>query len=157
MKRFFWMVLALAVGMLAGCVNPGSIMPNTAADDLVKKLGKPTDTRNAQGGESWDYVYGPEGVTTWRYVVDSNRTVRSIEQLLTHERLYKVVPGVTTEAGVIELLGRPGVVTKYHHEVAWEWRADVSPNNGHFIVRFGHDGIARGVGVLLEILADNPD
>ena len=156
MKQFFWMVLVLAAGMLAGCVNPGSIMPNTAADDLVKKLGKPTDTRrNAQGGESWDYVNGPEGVTTWRYVIDNNRTVRSVEQLVTHERLYKVVPGETNEAGVIELLGRPGMVTKYSHEVAWEWRANLSPNNGYFIVRFGHDGIARGVGVLTDLIMDS--
>lgn len=154
MKRSFWMVLAISV--LAGCANPGSILPNTSADELIQKLGKPTDTRrNAQGGESWDYVYGPEGFTTWRYVVDTNRTVRSIEQLVTHERLYKVVPGETNEAGVLELLGRPALISRFSHEVAWEWRADLSPSKGHFIVRFGHDGIARGVGVLTDLQVDS--
>lgn len=156
MNRFFYVVLVIAAGVLAGCANPGSIMPNTSADELVQKLGKPSDTRpHPQGGDAWDYVYGPEGVTTWRYVVDASRTVRSVEQLITHERLYKIVPGVTDEAGVIELLGRPRLITQYSHETAWEWRADLSPNRGIFIVRFGKDGKALGVGVLFDVIQDS--
>jgi len=156
MKRIFCIALALLVGVLAGCAQPGSIVPNTTtADELAKKLGRPTDKRpNPQGGEFWDYAYGPEGVATWRYAIDDNRMVRSADQLLTYERLHKVVPGVTTEAGVIELLGRPRLVTRYSYETAWEWRVDLSPNRGIFFVRFGHDGLARGVGIMADMALD---
>ncbi len=156
MKIISSLVLLLLATALAGCALPGSIVPNaTSADALVKKLGKPSDMRaNPQGGELWDYVYGPEGYATWRYGVDSGRMVRSADQLLTYERLYKVVPGVTNEAGVIELLGRPRVVTRYNHETAWEWRVNLAPNKGIFVVRFGHDGLARGVGVLTDVILD---
>ena len=63
--------LLIATG-LAGCALPGAIAPNTtSADELVRKLGKPSDTRaNPGGGEYWDYVYGPAGTQTWRYGVD---------------------------------------------------------------------------------------
>lgn len=156
MKRSLYILVVLMVGMLAGCALPGSIVPNTTtADELVRKLGKPTDTRpNPQGGEIWDYVYGPEGVATWRYAIDANRTVRSVEQLLTYERLYKVQAGVTTEAGVIDLLGRPRMISRYSHEIVWEWRVNLQPNMGIFIVRFGHDGVARGTGVLIDMQLD---
>jgi len=156
MKRIFCATVVLLIGVLAGCAMPGSIVPNTTtADELVKKLGKPTETRpNPQGGELWDYVYGPEGMATWRYAVDSGRTVRSADQLLTQERLHKVVPGVTNEAGVIDLLGRPRLVTRYSHETAWEWRVDLAPNKGIFIVRFSPDGLARGVGVMTDVMLD---
>ena len=156
MIRIFCITLALLIGVLAGCALPGSIVPNTtSADELVKKLGKPTDTRpNPQGGEFWDYAYGPEGTATWRYGIDGKRMVRSADQLLTQERLYNVVPGVTPEAGVIELLGRPRLVTRYSHETAWEWRVDLRPNTGIFVVRFSHDGLALGVGVLFDAHID---
>ena len=156
MKRIFCIALALLIVVLAGCAAPGSIVPNTStADEVIKKLGKPSDTRrNPQGGEFWDYVYGPEGVTTWRYAIDSNRMVRSADQLITHERLYKVVPGVTTEAGVIELLGRPRLVTRYSHETAWEWRVRLTTDMGIFVVRFSPDGLASGVGVYTDVHID---
>ena len=157
MKRIFCVAFALLIGVLAGCAAPGSIVPNTtSADELVKKLGKPTDTRpNPQGGEFWDYAYGPEGIVTWRYAIDNKRMVRSADQLLTQERLYKVEPGTTTEAGVIQLLGRPRLVTRYSHETAWEWRVSLPPNMGIFVVRFSHDGVALGVGIQTDISIDD--
>jgi hypothetical protein len=156
MKPIFCITLALLISVLAGCAMHGSIVPNTTtADELLKRLGKPSDMRpNPQGGEVWDYATGPEGYTTWRYAIDNKRMVRGADQLLTYERLHKVVAGVTTEAGVIELLGRPRLITRYSHESAWEWRVNMQPDRGIFFVRFGHDGIARGVGVLADISID---
>lgn len=156
MKLISRLILILLAVALASCAMPGSIVPNTTtADDLVKKLGKPTDTRpNPQGGEYWDYAYGPEGYETWRFSIDGSRMVRSADQLLTHERLYKVVPGTTTESGVIDLLGRPRLVTRYRHETSWEWRVDLKPNKGIFVVSFGPDGVARNVGVIIDFFTD---
>lgn len=156
MKRIVRLALMLMIGVLTGCVSPGSIVPNTTtADELVKKLGGPRDKRtNPQGGEFWDYVYGPEGFTTWRFAVDKGGMVRGAEQLVTRERLYKVVPRETSEAEVLMLLGRPAMITRYRHEVVWEWRADLSPMRGYYIVRFGFDGRANGVGVVEDMSDD---
>jgi hypothetical protein len=156
MKQIFCITLALLSGVLAACALPGSVAPNTTnADELVRKLGKPSDMRpNPQGGEYWDYVYGPEGYTTWRYAIDKGRVVRSAEQLLTLERLHKVTPGVTNEAGVIEMLGRPRLISRFSHETAWEWRVNLQPERGFFIVRFGPDGIVRGAGIMADVFID---
>jgi outer membrane protein assembly factor BamE (lipoprotein component of BamABCDE complex) len=157
MKAIYALFLGLMIAVLAGCALPGSIVPNTTtAGELVQKLGRPSDKRpNPQGGEFWDYVYGPEGFTTWRYAVDTSGMVRSAEQLLTLERLYKVVPGETNEAEVLELLGKPRMINRYRHEVVWEWRVNLSPVRGVYIVRFGFDGRARSVGVVEDASADS--
>ncbi|MDH5343922.1 MAG: hypothetical protein OEW79_13950, partial [Betaproteobacteria bacterium] len=127
----------MLLAVLAGCAMPASIVPNdTSANELLQRLGKPTDVRpNAQGGEFWEYAYGPEGTETWLFGIDSGM-VRSSTQLLTRERLQLVVPGVTTEAQVRELLGKPRDITRIRDETAWEWRVDMPPNLGLFVVRF---------------------
>jgi len=143
---------------LAGCAFPGSIATNISADELVQKLGKPTETRaNPAGGESWDYVYGPSGFETWRFSVDSGRMVRAKEQLLTYERFYKIVPGTTTEAQVRELLGRPASINNLAMGPTWDWRFDMKPTPGHFIVNFDRRGIATSVGIMMDMKIDSSD
>lgn len=151
--------LVLLIGTLAGCAMPGSIVPGQAtADELLQKLGKPTDTRaNPQGGEFWEYAYGPAGRETWLFGIDRSRKVTSATQLLTQERLYRVVAGETTEAQVRELLGAPREIVRFREETAWEWNADLSPNKGVFVVRFGPDGRATGVNVLYDYSSDSDD
>jgi len=152
-------LVPLIVGALASCANPGSIVPNaTTAGELVKKLGKPTDTRpDPQGGELWEYTYGPEGTETWLFAIDRSRMVRNATQLLTQERLHQVVPGVTTEAQVIELLGKPRLITRFREETAWEWRVHLRPAMGLFVVRFGANGLATGINVLEDVSSDSND
>jgi len=149
--------MLLILGVFAGCAMPESIKPNvTTASELMQRLGKPTDTRaNPQGGEYWEYAYGPEGTETWLFGIDRGRMVRSSTQLLTIEQLQRVVPGVTTESQVRELLGAPRKITQFREEIAWEWRVDMSPNQGQFVVRFNPNGIATGYNVLVDILADS--
>ncbi len=157
MKQIHRLALLFIIGMLAGCASPGSIVPNTTTTELVQKLGSPSDKRaDPRGGEFWDYVYGPEGFTTWRFAVDKG-VVRSAEQLLTLERLYKVVPGETNEAGVLDLLGKPRMITRYRHEIVWEWRVNLSPMKGLYLVRFGFDGRAHGVGILEDMPLSDGD
>lgn len=160
MRLFFRLApVLLIIAALASCAMPGAIVPNeTTADELLKKLGKPTDTRrDAQGGELWEYAYGPEGTETWLFGIDGARMVRSATQLLTEERLHRVVPGVTTQAQVIELLGKPRLITQYREESAWEWRVNLRPTMGVYVVRFGPNGLATGINVLMDISTDSND
>ena len=147
------------LGLLAACAMPAAIKPNdTTADELLTRLGKPTAVRaNPQGGEYWEYAYGPQGTETWLFGIDRGRMVRSSTQLLTTERLQRVVPGVTTEAQVLELLGTPRKINHFREEIAWEWRVDLPPNQGQFVVRFDRNGIATGINVLVDIYADSND
>lgn len=157
-KPDFLTPLLLTIALLAGCAMPSTIKPGASADELLQKLGKPSETRPApEGGESWDYVYGPEGVQSWRFDIDRGRTVRTATQLLTEERLQRVVPGVTTEAGVLTLLGKPREIVKYREETAWEWRVAIGPEYGIFVVRFGPDGKATGINVLRDMKFDDRD
>lgn len=147
-----WIVLAV----LAGCAFPASIATNISADELAQKLGKPTETRpDPAGGEQWDYVYGPAGFETWRFGIDGGRVVRSKEQILTQQRLQQVVLGKTTQAQVRELLGKPSGITSYASGNTWDWRVDLVPTPGHFIVNFDSSGVATSVGVLMDMRIDN--
>lgn len=160
MNPIFRMTFVLLIlGVLAGCALPGSIQPNTTnADELLKKLGKPAETRaNPAGGEYWDYVYGPSGIETWRFGIDGGRVVRSKEQLLTYERLYKVTPGSTTQAQVLDLLGKPSGITNLAMGPSWDWRVDLRPTMGHFVVNFDRQGIASSVNVMMDMSIDSGD
>lgn len=149
----------LIILLIAGCATPASIQPNaTTADELLNRLGKPTSTRSAPGGgEFWEYAYGPQGTQTWLYRIDSGRMVRSAEQLLTVERLHRVVPGETTQAQVRELLGEPRKMRQLREEMVWEWRVDLAPNLGVFVARFDANGRATGINVLVDISPDSRD
>jgi hypothetical protein len=156
--RTFFAILLL--GLIAGCANPGAIAPNvTTADELLKRLGSPTDKRaNPAGGEFWEYAYGPAGVETWLFAVDSGRMVRTSTQLLTEERLNQVIPGQSTEAEIRALLGSPRDITRYGQETAWEWRVQIGPAYGVYVVRFDNAGRATGFNMLPDLLIDsNPD
>ena len=160
MRLFFRLVpVLLIIAALASCAVPGAIVPNeTSVDELLKKLGKPTDTRrDPQGGEFWEYAYGPEGTETWLFGIDRGRMVRSATQLLTEERLHRVVPGVTTQAQVIELLGKPRLTTQYRAHSAWEWRVRLSPNMGVYVVNFDTNGLATGISVFIDMSTDSND
>ncbi len=159
MNTFLRIIPALLVsgviGLLGGCANPSAIKPGTSADELTQKLGKPTEVRpGPQGGESWDYVYGPAGVQSWRFDLDRSRVVSDSTQLLTQERLQRVVAGVTTQDEVKTLLGKPREIVKYREEVAWEWRVAIGPEYGVYVVRFGPNGIATGFNVLRDFKYD---
>ena len=151
-------VILTVIGLLAGCAMPSAIVPNaTTADELLKKLGQPTDKRpNPQGGEFWEYAYGPEGTETWLFGVDQGRMVRSSTQLLTEERLRQIVAGKSTEADVRTMLGKPRDITRYGNITTWEWRVRVGPAMGMYVVHFGTDGTVIGYNVLLDPMELSP-
>lgn len=161
-NRLFHICAVMLVILAAGCASPGAITPNTTtADELSRQLGKPTEVRQSpQGGEYRDYAYGPAGFETWRFHVAQGR-VSSVTQLLTLDRLYRVVPGQTTMEQVRDLLGSPHPRNISQHplsgETSWEWRVELQPTpvRGMYIVRFDSRGIAAGVHVLQDSTSDS--
>ena len=155
----FAMTALLMMSTLAGCALPGAIAINaTNADELQRRLGKPTETlANPAGGEFWDYAYGPEGMETWRFGVDGGRVVRSKEQLLTFERLHMVNTGSATQAQVRGLLGKPSQILQFAMGPVWEWRVNMHPTPGHFFVQFDQQGVATGKGAMTDFHADGDD
>lgn len=151
-----WFISALLlITALAGCAFPAAIKPGASTDELLQKLGKPTEIRRGpQGGESWDYAYGPEGVETWRFDIDQGRKVSQSTQLLTLERLQRVVAGVTTQEEVKTLLGQPREIVVLGGETVWEWRVALPPEYGVYVVRFAPNGIATGYNVLRDFKRD---
>ena len=122
---------------------------------MTQKLGKPTEVRpGLQGGESWDYVYGPEGFQTWRFDLDRSRVVSGSTQLLTLERLQRVVAGVTTQEEVKTLLGKPRESVVLREETVWEWRVALIAEYGVYVVRFGPNGVVTGFNVLRDFKYD---
>jgi len=155
-RLFVRLFVTLLVTVLAGCALPSAIKPGATADELTQKLGKPTEVRpGPAGGESWDYAYGPEGVQTWRFDLDRGRTVQTATQLLTTERLQRVVTGSTTQEEVRILLGKPREIALLGAETVWEWRVAMGPEYGVYVVRFGSDGKALGYNVLKDFKYDN--
>lgn len=151
MSRITALVLA---AVLTACVSPGSIAPNTSADELLQKLGKPSEVRRtANGGEAWDYVHGPAGYTTWRYTIDNKRLVRNVDQLLTDERFHKITIGLSREADVIEQLGQPRMKQRVGNGIAWEWRVILTHTPGIYFVTFGPDGVVSNQGTITDIVA----
>jgi outer membrane protein assembly factor BamE (lipoprotein component of BamABCDE complex) len=143
------------MGLLGGCAIPSAIKPGATADELTQKLGKPTEVRpGPQGGESWDYVYGPAGVQTWRFDLDRSRVVSGSTQLLTPERLQRVVAGVTTQEEVKTLLGKPREIVMLGGETVWEWRVAMNAEYGVYVVRFGPNGVATGYNILRDFKYD---
>lgn len=146
---------AIAALILAGCAMPERIVPNqTSAEVLQQKLGPPTTKRPVAGGEAWDYVYGPEGIQTWRFNVNTQGMVTSVTPLLTEERLRQLVPGQSTEQDVLEMLGKPRDTGRVGGEMTWEWRVDLQPQLGVYVVRFGDNGRVSGINVLPDYLID---
>jgi hypothetical protein len=150
------LAVLLLTAALTGCGVPSAIRVGASADEIQQRLGKPTEVhKDARGNELWDYVYGPEGVQTWRFDIDGSRKVGSVTQLLTQERLYRVIPGVSTADDVKMLLGKPREIIKFGTETVWEWRVALPPEVGIFVVRFGPDGKASGYNVLEDIKSDD--
>lgn len=147
---------ATLIALLAACAMPSAIVVNsTTADELVQRLGQPTDKRSApQSAEQWDYAYGPEGTETWRFLIDQTRRVRSATQLLTEERLHQIKQGAT-EAEVLDMLGRPRNISTMRGETAWEWRVRLPPQFGTYVVRFSPDKRVVGINVLVDFMSDN--
>lgn len=150
-------VLALLVGVVAGCAGIRAIVPQQSTIMNTRdKMGMPTDIRfDRNGDELWEYATGPMGEETYLVRIGSDGIVKTATRLLTTEQFNKIFAGRTTKPEVRNFLGRPSDVAFFDGEAVWEWRIRVDPNPARFIVRFTRDGIVRDTMTLLDISGDD--
>ena len=136
-------LLALSCGgLLGGCATGHSLVPGQSTEaDVRARMGVPTDTRvEADGDRVWEYARGPEGFHTYTVRMGPDGRMKEVTQVLTEERLARIVPGKTTRSEVRRLLGRPSFEDTYGVGQTWSWRykkGDVHP--GHLVVTFNRD------------------
>jgi len=160
MRLFATLVLWSCIGLLAGCANPRSlIVGQSTLADVQARIGTPTETRvDRNGDQVRDYATGPEGIETYRVRIGADGKVKEVTQLLTEDRLAKVVSGTMTKADVKELLGPPSDETNYGAGLTWSWRFKkfgVMP--GYMVVSFNPDGTVRDKIVMIDPSGDSPE
>ena len=112
-------------------------------DDIRRQAGKPEIVwEESDGGRRLEYPRGPEGGTTWMVTIGPDKTVRSIEQVLTAENFARVRPGMSQDA-VRRMLGKPTRIEKFalKQEEVWGYRWHETPTDRAFFnVHFNPQG-----------------
>jgi hypothetical protein len=116
-------------------------------------MGNPTDTRTDPNGDRlFEYATGPEGLNTYLVRIGADGKVKEVTQLLTEDRLARIVPSKTTKAEVRQLLGRPSYVDTYSVGLTWSWRyAKGGIQPGHLVVTFNTDDTVRDTIAIIDI------
>jgi hypothetical protein len=126
--RGAWRILgAIASAALVGCASLilEGTAPGTPASDLRARAGSPSEERELPGGvKAWYYVNGPCGWTTYRARFDANDRVLDVAQVLTERNFRTLVANQTTRDQVLQVLGRPGLVSRFPNlgEEVWTYR-----------------------------------
>jgi hypothetical protein len=115
-------------------------------------MGAPTATRaEANGDRVWEYARGAAGFHTYMVRMGPDGKFKELTQVLTEERLARIVPGKTTLAEVRQLLGTPSFEDRYGIGLTWSWRykkGDVHP--GYLVVTFNPDDTVRDKIAILD-------
>jgi len=106
----------------------------SSAEDVMRTMGPPAmELANADGSKSLAYPKGYYSGRTFMVRLGSDGLVQSIEQVLSDERFYRIVPGITRD-DVLRLIGPPIEVMELPrlHQTAWDYR---------FVDSWGYDAI----------------
>jgi hypothetical protein len=151
------LAIVLPALLLAGCGGIQSVVPQRSTLAEVRDAsGRPTDIRfDAQGNELWEYATGPMGDQTYLVRAARDGRVLDVSELITQAQFAKVVRNSSTKAQVRELLGMPSELQYFGDEAVWSWRMRISPQWGHYSVRFNRDGIAVETLVIMDSSRDD--
>lgn len=136
---------------LAACAGyDGAGLRHGASGDEVRSvMGEPgTIWREADGGATWEYPRGPQGLHTYMARLGSDGRLREIRQVLTVETFASIRPGTTTREEVRRLLGTPAreIYFARKNEHTWDYRYfdEVSRYHYAFSVHFNQRGVVSG-------------
>jgi outer membrane protein assembly factor BamE (lipoprotein component of BamABCDE complex) len=105
----------LCAPLLSACAvfAPVQLDAGMSEQEVVAKLGRPTNVFPDGPGRILEYRHGPAGQTTdmARFGADGRLVV--YEQVLTMESFYKLKPGVSTRDDVFRTIGSPSEVRRF--------------------------------------------
>lgn len=141
-----WMACCLAL-TLAACASydGGTLQAGAGSDRIRAVMGEPgTIRREADGGATWEYARGPQGLHTYMLRLGSDGRLREIRQVLTTANFATIRPG-TTRDEVRRTLGAPARELRFalKDEQVWDYRYfdELSRYEYAFSVHFDPQGI----------------
>lgn len=142
--------IALTFPACAGYAGHG-LQPGVARfTDVKATMGEPAmQWQDADGSLQLSYPRGPEGPHSFMAYLGPDGRLTRIENVLNERQFARIVPGVTTQAEVLRLLGPPTPQwTSYftaRDELVWEWLyCDYGNQNARLDVLFnGREGGVR--------------
>ncbi|MFA7292539.1 MAG: hypothetical protein WC023_09855 [Rhodocyclaceae bacterium] len=142
--------IALLVSACAGYAGHG-LQPGVAdLVDIKATMGEPAmQWQGADGSLQLSYPRGPEGPHSFMAYLGPDGRLTHIENVLNEQQFARIVPGETTQAEVLRLLGPPTPqwtsYFKARDELVWEWLyCDYGNQNARLDVLFdGREGVVR--------------
>lgn len=119
--RFAPFCLAL---FLAACASYSGLQPGSSEEQVRRSMGPPAlELPNPDGSKQLVYPTGPLGTQTYMVRLGRDGLVQNVEQVLTDDRFYRIVPGITRD-DVLRLIGPPSETMDFARlqQVAWEYR-----------------------------------
>jgi hypothetical protein len=148
MKRFLLCMLATGLFGCAGFSGSDLIAGKSNSAEILRSMGDPAERIPGPGGVSvWFYPRG-EGRHTYAVTVGPDGVLRSIDQRLTRDNVYKLAAGTTTTREVRELIGPPSRVARMSRQSrdVWEYRMQEGGVELMILwVQFSDDGVVREV------------
>lgn len=144
MSRRPLILAALLTTTLLGCAGTPLYPGQTGEAEIRAHFGQPAmEWQNTDGSVTLEYPHGPAGTTTDMVTLNPDRTLRSIEQVLTDATFAKVKPGMTQD-DIRRLLGRPGEIRPPYADKGAEWKWHINDliafEEWYFFVDFDRDG-----------------
>jgi len=144
--RLCRILLASLCGSLGACAQLAleHVPPGATSAEVLARAGAPSEERTLPGGiTAWYYESGPFGWTTYRTRFDPAKRLLGVEQVLSDAEFRKLAPNQSRREDVLDLFGRPALVTRYPNlgEEVWTYRyRDVTLemlNDDHFDMATG--------------------
>ena len=145
------------LAVLASCssFNGSGLVPGQSRSaDVEALMGPPAEKLPLAGGEAvWFYPRQPFGRQSFAVRLGADGVVRGVEQRLTVENVYKIIPGTTQASAVRELIGPPWRVSRLARQQRDVWEYTIyDARQFEFIlyVQFSGDGVVREVLLLRD-------
>lgn len=145
-----WIACGLCLALAACASYDGAgLRPGASGDEIRSAMGEPgTIWREADGGATWEYVRGPQGLHTYMARLGSDGRLREIRQVLNTGTFASIRPGTTTREEVRRLLGAPAreLYFALKGEQVWDYRYfdEASRYDYAFSVHFDSLGVVSG-------------
>lgn len=153
-----WIACGLFLTLAACASYDGAgLRPGASGDEIRSTMGKPdTIWRESDGGATWEYARGPQGLHTYMVRLGSDDRLREIRQVLNTETFASIRPGTMTREEVHRLLGTPAreLYFALKDEQVWDYRYFdvISRYEYAFSVHFNPLGVVSGT----ETTPDDP-